>query len=120
MTNSLASVIVNGYILNKMAVKWAKFIYNNRSTIKQYTHHFDYVLGGVADGQIFDLVKAVDNGLDISDFYEEIANYGTYDQLSIHNEKIFTYSIIRLIKVVKAYDKEKLYDKRRINKKIEL
>lgn len=56
------------------------------------------------------------SGLDIEDFYEEIAKYGTYDQLSIHNQDIFTYNIITLKKVVRAYDKQETYDKRGVTK----
>ncbi|MFS0615170.1 DUF3990 domain-containing protein [Lederbergia ruris] len=107
--------LYQGYILNKMDVEWAKFIYNNRSRKTNFTHNFDYVLGGVADGAIFDLVKAVDLGLDIKDFYEEIAKYGTYDQLSIHNQDIFKYNVIKYSKVVKAYARNESYDQRRIN-----
>jgi hypothetical protein len=104
-----------GKVLNKIDEEWAKFVYDNRSQITQFTHNFDYVLGGVADGVIFDLVKAVDQGLDIKDFYEEVAKYGTYDQLSIHNQDIFTYNVIKYLKVVKAYGKNESYEQRTVD-----
>lgn len=90
-------------------------MYNNRSQKTHFTHNFDFVLGGVADGAIFDLVKAVDHGLGITDFYEEIGKYGTYDQLSIHNQDIFSYNVIKNSKVVKAFGKNESYDKGTIN-----
>lgn len=108
----------NGYILHKMDLEWAKFIYNNRSKKQCFTHRYDYVFGGVADGKIFDLVNLVDSGeLDIELFYEEIAQYATYDQLSIHNQNIFTYNVITLQKVVKAYDQQQTYNDKRTVKK---
>ncbi len=53
-------------------------------------------------------------------FYEEIAKYGTYDQLSIHNQAIFTYNVIKYVRVVKAHDKKESYDQRRIGASFEI
>lgn len=106
----------NGYIINKIDIDWAKFIYKNRSDIQPFTHNYDFVFGGVADGSIFDLVQTVDSGIiDISIFHEEIAKYAYYDQLSIHNPNIFKYNVVKYLKVVKAFDKQKEYEKNSIN-----
>lgn len=78
-----------GYILNKMDEEWAEFIYKNRSRKTGFTHFYDFVLGGVTDGNIFDLVQLVDLGLSIKDFYESIAKYPNYNQLSITQSRYF-------------------------------
>lgn len=104
-----------GHILNKMDEEWAEFIYKNRSKKNHIKHNFDYVFGGVADGAIFDLVRAVDNGLSIRHFHEGIAKFESYDQLSIHNPDIFKYNVIKHLKVVKAYARDELYVPRTIN-----
>lgn len=97
-----------GYILNKMNLEWARFIYNNRSKNQNYIHHYDYSFGGVADGKIFDLVTLLDNhDIDLEFFYEEIAKYPSYDQLAIHNQALFNYNIVKLQKVVKTHDRQK-------------
>jgi len=98
-----------GNILNRMNLEWAEFIYNNRTMMKKFIHSYDYVQGGVADGAIFDLVQAVDQGLDIQHFYEQIAKYSTYNQLSIHNQDIFTYNVLKLSEVVNAFGKNEKY-----------
>lgn len=106
----------NGKVWNKMDGGWAQFIYDNRTSLKQFNHQYDFVFGGVADGKIFDLVQLVDAGATIKLFHEEIAKYPTYDQLSVHNEDIFTYNVIKFEKVVVAHDKQKEYVKGRVIK----
>jgi hypothetical protein len=65
-----------------MDKNWARFIYQNRSTLNHIMHSYDYVIGGVADGQLEDLIELMDNGnISIEIFYENIAKYGTYDQI---------------------------------------
>lgn len=105
-------------IFTKMDKEWARFIYDNRSErVSTCQHDFDYVFGGVADGKIDDLVEELDqkkniqtNSPDFNYFYESIARYDTYDQLSIHNQEIFDYNIITLNKVVKAFNKNSVYE----------
>lgn len=51
-----------GEIFNMMNTAWAEFIYDNRSPNFQKIHTYDYVYGGVADGQnLFDLLDKMDN-----------------------------------------------------------
>lgn len=42
----------------------AEFIYSNRSQKEQFSYNYDFIFSRVADGAIFDLVNAVDCGLD--------------------------------------------------------
>lgn len=103
----------NPLFFPQMNRDWAKFIYHNRSIINFRTHNYDYVFGGVADGLIEDLIDEMDD-LPISDaiidyFYNEIAKYSTYDQLSIHKQEIFDKEIVRLNNVFKAFQKGKEY-----------
>jgi hypothetical protein len=42
---------------------WAQFIYQNRTTLDHLMHSYDYVIGGVADGQLEDLIELMDNGI---------------------------------------------------------
>ncbi|MCU7767012.1 DUF3990 domain-containing protein [Priestia megaterium] len=104
-------------IFRKMDREWAEFIYLNRSERVIMDHHgFDYVFGGVADGKIEDLIEELDeinvtpNSPEFDYFYESIAKYDTYDQLSIHNQEIFDYNIITLRKVVRAFNKNSVYE----------
>lgn len=98
----------NGQTWVIMDKQWADFIYRNRSTKNHMLHSYDYVTGGVADGQLEDLIELMDDGIiDIDIFYENIAKYATYDQLSVHNQLIFDHNIIVLEKVVNAYEKGK-------------
>lgn len=87
---------------------WAEFIYYNRSTKRWKPHNYDYVIGGVADGQLEDLIELMDNGnITLDVFYENIAKYATYDQLSVHNQTIFDHNILTMKRVVIAYEKGK-------------
>lgn len=96
----------NSKIWLTMDREWAGFIYQNRSPKIKVTHHYDYVFGGVADGQLDDLIALMDDDIiGVDAFYENIAKYATYDQLSVHNQMIFDYNIIKLVKVVNAYEK---------------
>lgn len=102
-------------IFVKMDAVWAQFIYDNRSPRYSVPHKYDYVYGGVADGQnLFDLLEEMDNDklntgkINVEYFLESIARF-LYDQLSIHNQEIVNQQIIKLVKVVKAYDKRTEY-----------
>lgn len=101
-------------IFRKMDMDWAEFVYLNRSERHHYDHDYDYVFGGVADGSIEDLVEELDEmnvapkSPELQYFYESIAKFD-YDQLSIHNQDIFAYNIIKLTKVVKAFNKTVVY-----------
>lgn len=93
-----------------MDEKWSDFIYLNRSKLETFNHGFDYVYGGVADGIIHTLIKNRDQGkLNSKEFYNQICKYPNYDQLSIHNQNIIDYNILKNIKVVNAYAKSKEY-----------
>jgi hypothetical protein len=104
-----------GYILRKMDTVWAQFIYDNRSSKFSIQHSYDYVYGGVADGQnLFDLLDEMDNAkirvgeIEADYFLDSIAKF-LYDQLSIHNQNIVDEKIIELVKVVKAYEQRTEY-----------
>jgi len=85
----------NGQVWFTMNKPWADFIYRNRSMRNHLPHKYDYVLGGVADGQLDDLIDMMDSGsMSIDVFYESIAKYAAYDQLSVHNQMIFDHHII--------------------------
>lgn len=100
----------NGKVWITMDEAWAQFIYQNRSATTTFNHSFDFVYGGVADGQLDDLIEWMDDGIiDLSLFYEKIAKYSTYDQLSLHNQNIFGQNILTLDKVVVAYAKGEEY-----------
>lgn len=103
----------NPKFFHQMNHDWAKFIYHNRSKTNFMTHNYDYVFGGVADGLMEDLIEEMDSG-PISDtiidyFYNEIAKYATYDQLSIHKQEIFNKEIISLNNIFTAFQKSKEY-----------
>ncbi|WP_223067647.1 DUF3990 domain-containing protein [Paenibacillus caui] len=105
----------NSYILQRMDLVWAEFIYDNRSPQFSKPHTYDYVYGGVADGQnLYDLLAQMDDDkmntgeIDVEFFLESIAKY-LYDQLSIHNQDIVNQGIIKLLRVVKAHDKRTEY-----------
>lgn len=102
-------------IFLRMDEVWAQFIYENRSPNYSKLHPYDYVYGGVADGQnLFDLLAEMDNDklttgeIDYKYFLEAIANF-IYDQLSIHNQDIISQQIVKLERVVKANDKKSEY-----------
>ncbi|PJN91690.1 DUF3990 domain-containing protein, partial [Bacillus sp. mrc49] len=95
----------------EMNPEWSDFIYLNRSKLETFTHGYDYVYGGVADGKIHTVIKNRDQGrIDSETFYKYVCNYPNYDQLSIHNQEIFDYNIINKIGVVNAYVKSKQYN----------
>ncbi|OJD42823.1 DUF3990 domain-containing protein [Bacillus nitratireducens] len=106
-----------GKIFHKMDIKWAEFIYYNRSHKRFKSHSYDYVFGGVADGYLEDLIEQMDDASisreDMKEFHEQIAKYPTYDQLSVHNSKIFEYNIVKLQKVVKARERSNEYSKQK-------
>lgn len=58
-----------------MTRDWAEFVYRNRSFQNFSTHTYDFVFGGVADGQIEDLIDQIDalplSGAIIDYFYEK-------------------------------------------------
>lgn len=103
----------NGKIFPRMTRDWAEFVYFNRSFQNFKPHPYDYVFGGVADGRIEDLIDEIDDiplsHTIIDYFYEKIANYATYDQLSIHNQYLFDKEIIQLRNVFEAFNREKEY-----------
>lgn len=96
-----------------MTRDWAEFIYRNRSFQNFSKHSYDFVFGGVADGRIEDLIDEIDDlplsGEIIDYFYEKVANYATYDQLSVHNQYLFDKEIIQLRNVFEAFNKGKEY-----------
>lgn len=92
-------------------LEWAEFIYKCRSERYKGRHSYSAVYGGVADGAIGDLVDTLDklpkslydDGL--KSFHKEITKaYSDYDQLSIHNLRLFKYNVIKLVKVVHKDD----------------
>ncbi|MFB7304074.1 DUF3990 domain-containing protein [Heyndrickxia sporothermodurans] len=90
---------------------WSDFIYLNRSQQEKFTHGYDFVYGGVADGKIHTLIKNRDKGIISSEtFFQSICKYPNYDQLSIHNQEIIDYNIINNVGVVNAYEKGKQYN----------
>lgn len=101
----------NHLLMNRLDDEWAEFIYNNRNKAYKYDHDYDWVFGGVADGQIVDEVKLMHTKKSsISEFRKAIANYPEYDQLSVHNPEIFHYNIIRNIGVVNPFEQSSEYN----------
>jgi hypothetical protein len=101
-----------------MNEEWAGFIYENRSLSQNFTHNFDYVYGGVADGAIHDAVAIIDQlkaqGVPKKDlyamFFELIAYYTTYDQLLFHTTQSVDQNIIKLERVVHAHAKSRTFE----------
>lgn len=102
------------YTFEKMDIEWAKFIFHNRSKKHFRPHDLACVYGGVADGQLDTLMKEMDKFAHIDDgaygyFLSEIRKYASYDQLSVHNQEIFTQNIIQQVQVSKAFNENSTY-----------
>lgn len=97
-----------------MDMEWSKFILHNRSEKHHRKHKFSSVYGGLADGKMRRLMTTINALPSIDDdvyefFHQEIRKYGHEDQLSVHNQTIFTEHIIKQVKVSNAYDKNSVY-----------
>lgn len=79
--------------------EWAKFIYNNRSKkIKSFNHTFDFVFGSVADGNITDLIKRIDDDIITLEKAIEEMNYGL--SLDLSNQiSLNTYKAVKCLKL---------------------
>ncbi|WP_322904806.1 DUF3990 domain-containing protein [Paenibacillus sp. SGZ-1009] len=104
-----------GQIFTRMNEKWSDFIYMNRSSLFDMGSQYDYVFGGVADGtDLFALIDEINmhykNSGEIksSYFLHNIAKY-MYDQLVICNSDIIKHGVLKLDKVVIAYDQNEEY-----------
>jgi len=97
-----------------MDIEWAKFILHNRSEKFFQKHSHNAVYGGLADGQMRNLMRTI-NKLPVIDddvyriFHDEIKKYTQEDQMSVHNQLIFTQNIIKQVKVSNAGDKNSIY-----------
>ncbi|WP_455920488.1 DUF3990 domain-containing protein [Priestia megaterium] len=110
-------LLKNGYGVKtfpNMDIEWAKFVLHNRSEKFFEEHSHNAVYGGLADGKMGRLMSTINELPEIDDdvytfFLDAIKKYTQEDQMSVHNQLIFTQNIIKQVKVSNAGDKNSIY-----------